>query len=126
MKEPKSEAANQDGFPALASAHGSAAFLRIIQLCEDYQNADIEGHDDDRVRADADRRIAQILGVAAQAYQMSPERLRLALGTGERPLAYEPPKSCTNARGFVAHFLELLEGNQWKCRKCGTVIEIEP
>jgi len=25
MKEPKSEAANQDGFPALASAHGSAA-----------------------------------------------------------------------------------------------------
>jgi len=37
MKEPKSEAANQDGSPALASAHGSAA--SEVQVVSDKEYA---------------------------------------------------------------------------------------
>jgi hypothetical protein len=33
MKEPKSEAANHDGSPALASAHGSAARGEVPEYC---------------------------------------------------------------------------------------------
>ena len=60
------------GFPSNDPARSlkracSAALVQIVKLCEDYQNADIEGHDPEAVQADADRRINLICKTAAEA-----------------------------------------------------------
>jgi len=61
---------NDSKLPAPATSPasaGSAAFTRIIELCEEHQNADIEGKESEAIMDDSDRMIACILGVAIDA-----------------------------------------------------------
>lgn len=49
--------------------------LKIIDICETFQNADIEGHTEESVIADAERTIKLIIRIASDGLKDDPEKM---------------------------------------------------